>query len=154
MKFLCRAHWQSPNFVLQICWSLKNGQELRVYFIFPTWSCYLSISNFNIYSIQKNVMCSFQSSKGILRSNEISLPPSGLLDTELELTFSLQVGLEDVDGLVQDCGISIALAMEILQCCTEPQIINFVGFFFYDLMWDCGISITLAMEIPQSCKKP
>ncbi|XP_059086974.1 phosphofurin acidic cluster sorting protein 2-like [Tigriopus californicus] len=31
-----------------------------------------------------------QSSKRTLRSNEIELPPSGLLDTELELTFSLQ----------------------------------------------------------------
>ena len=33
----------------------------------------------------------FQSSKRTLRSNEIELPCSGLLDTELELTFSLQV---------------------------------------------------------------
>ena len=32
-----------------------------------------------------------QSSKRTLRSNEIELPASGLLDTELELTFSLQV---------------------------------------------------------------
>ena len=31
-----------------------------------------------------------QSSKRTLRSNEIPLPPSGLLDTELELAFSLQ----------------------------------------------------------------
>ena len=34
---------------------------------------------------------SFQSSKRTLRSNEIELPNNGLLDTELELTFSLQV---------------------------------------------------------------
>ena len=33
----------------------------------------------------------FQSSKRTLRSNELMLPPSGLLDTELELHFSLQV---------------------------------------------------------------
>lgn len=31
-----------------------------------------------------------QSSKRTLRSNEIILPSTGLLDTELELTFSLQ----------------------------------------------------------------
>lgn len=31
-----------------------------------------------------------QSSKRILRSNEIILPPNGLLDTDLEMTFSLQ----------------------------------------------------------------
>ena len=28
----------------------------------------------------------------------------------------------DIDGLVLDCSISIALAMEILQSCTEPSI--------------------------------
>jgi len=33
----------------------------------------------------------FQSSKRTLRSNELMLPPGGLLDTELELNFSLQV---------------------------------------------------------------
>ena len=37
---------------------------------------------------------SFQSSKRTLRSNEIELPNNGLLDTELELTFSLQVRAE------------------------------------------------------------
>ena len=31
---------------------------------------------------------------------------------------------DDIDGLVQDCSISSALAMEILQSCTKP------------LMWD------------------
>jgi len=34
-----------------------------------------------------------QSSKRILRSNEIILPQSGLLDTDLDLSFSLQVCL-------------------------------------------------------------
>lgn len=33
----------------------------------------------------------FQNSKRILRSNEIIVPQGGLLDTELDLTFSLQV---------------------------------------------------------------
>lgn len=32
-----------------------------------------------------------QSSKRTLRSNEIPLPPSGTIDVELQLTFSLQV---------------------------------------------------------------
>ena len=32
-----------------------------------------------------------QNSKRILRSNEIVVPPNGLLDTGLELSFSLQV---------------------------------------------------------------
>ena len=32
-----------------------------------------------------------QSSRRILRSNEIVLPSSGLIDTELDLSFSLQV---------------------------------------------------------------
>ncbi|KAL1263754.1 hypothetical protein QQF64_006493, partial [Cirrhinus molitorella] len=32
-----------------------------------------------------------QGSKRVLRSNEYILPPSGLMETELELTFSLQV---------------------------------------------------------------
>lgn len=34
-----------------------------------------------------------QDSKRVLRSNEYALPPSGLMETELELTFSLQVRL-------------------------------------------------------------
>lgn len=33
----------------------------------------------------------FQGSKRLLRSNEYTLPPSGLIETDLELTFSLQV---------------------------------------------------------------
>ncbi len=38
-----------------------------------------------------------QSSKRILRSNEIVLSPNGLLDTELDLTFSLQVMTNERD---------------------------------------------------------
>jgi len=38
------------------------------------------------------LMCMFvKSSKRVLRSNEIILPQSGLLDTDLDLSFSLQV---------------------------------------------------------------
>lgn len=38
----------------------------------------------------------FQGSKRILRSNEIILPASGLVETELQLTFSLQVSINSV----------------------------------------------------------
>lgn len=38
-----------------------------------------------------------QSSKRTLRSNEIPVPPSGTLDTELQLTFSLQVRMDDLN---------------------------------------------------------
>uniref|UniRef100_A0A8C2IN13 Si:ch211-126j24.1 n=1 Tax=Cyprinus carpio TaxID=7962 RepID=A0A8C2IN13_CYPCA len=39
-----------------------------------------------------------QGSKRILRSNEYMLPPSGLMETDLELTFSLQVMQHPTDG--------------------------------------------------------
>ena len=35
--------------------------------------------------------------------------------------------LYHIDGLVQDCSISIANALEILQSCTEPSIFKRVG---------------------------
>ena len=35
---------------------------------------------------------------------------------------SSQMGMAYFDGLVQDCSISSALAMEILQSCTKPSI--------------------------------
>ena len=34
----------------------------------------------------------------------------------------MQVADDYIDGLVQDCNISIANALEILQSCTEPPI--------------------------------
>ena len=34
----------------------------------------------------------------------------------------LQVMTDDIAGLVQDCSISSALAMELLQSCTKPSI--------------------------------
>lgn len=37
-----------------------------------------------------------QGSKRILRSNEIILPASGLVETELQLTFSLQVSIYSI----------------------------------------------------------
>ena len=42
----------------------------------------------------------FQSSKRTLRSNEIELPSNGLLDTEIELTFSLQVSSKQKNQIV------------------------------------------------------
>lgn len=45
---------------------------------------------FTSYSFMKYPF-DFQNSKRILRSNEIIVPQGGLLDTELDLTFSLQV---------------------------------------------------------------
>ena len=38
-----------------------------------------------------------------------------------------------IDGLVQDCSISIALAMEILQSCTKPSIWSLM---FYWTLWN------------------
>lgn len=37
------------------------------------------------------ILYSLQGSRRVLRSNEISLPPSGLIDTDVDLSFSLQV---------------------------------------------------------------
>ena len=52
--------------------------------------------------------------------------------------------LISIDGLVQNCGISSALAMEIPQFRTKPD----------GLVQNCGISSALAMEIPQFRTKP
>ena len=37
------------------------------------------------------MLCIVQGSRRVLRSNEINLPPSGLIDTDVDLSFSLQV---------------------------------------------------------------
>ena len=42
----------------------------------------------------------------------------------LSLSTSLQHSEEHIDGLVQDCSNSIALAMELLQSCTNPLILS------------------------------
>lgn len=43
------------------------------------------------------LLCSsIQGSKRLLRSNEYVLPPSGLMETDLELTFSLQASALDI----------------------------------------------------------
>ena len=35
---------------------------------------------------------------------------------------TINVSVSHIDGLVQDCSISTALAMEIMQSCTKPSI--------------------------------
>ena len=47
------------------------------------------------------------------------------------------------DGLVQDCSNSSAVAMELLQSCTEPL----------SFMWINDL-VQLVMETLQSCSKP
>ncbi len=59
-------------------------KDINSCFMLPETNQYLQISEFFLIFF-------FQSSKRTLRSNEIELPSNGLLDTELELTFSLQV---------------------------------------------------------------
>ena len=52
-----------------------------------------------------------------------------------------------IDGLVQHCSNSSALAMELLQSRTEP--LQFDG-----LVLDCSNSSALAMQLLQFCIKP
>ena len=47
------------------------------------------------------------------------------LYTDTSRSGELRVASEHIDGLVQDCCISIPLAMEILQSCTKPSIWSF-----------------------------
>ena len=51
----------------------------------------MDMENIIINSSYNNIIALLQSSRRILRSNEIVLPSSGLIDTELDLSFSLQV---------------------------------------------------------------
>ena len=39
---------------------------------------------------------------------------------------SCYVSYDYIDGLVEDCNISIANALEILQSCTKPSILSFL----------------------------
>ena len=57
-----------------------------------------------------------------------------------------------IDGLVQDCSISIVNAMidGLVQDCS----ISIVNAMIDGLVQDCSISIANAMEILQSCTKP
>ena len=65
-----------------------------------------------------------------------------------------------INGLVQDCSNSSALAMELLQSCNEPLIcctrlqylksVNISPAY----LQDCSNSSALAMELLQSCTEP
>ena len=48
-------------------------------------------------------------------------PNNPLSDSELFLWLHVTNPVHQIDGLVQDCSISSALAMEILQSCTKPS---------------------------------
>ena len=64
-----------------------------------------------------------------------------------------QIVNEDLNNSVQDCSISSALAMEVLQSCTKPTILlsqdDLDG-----LGHDCSNSIANSQVLPQSCVKP
>ena len=57
----------------------------------------------------------------------------------------------NIDGLVQDCSNSSALAMELLQSCTKLSICRI---YVDGLAQDCSNSSALAMELLQSYTKP
>lgn len=61
---------------------------------------------------------SVQGSKRILRSHEIVLPPSGHVETELALTFSLQVSWAAALGHV--CLLDLLLCSE-QRCVVAPR---------------------------------
>ena len=56
--------------------------------------------------------------------NIIVATPGRLLD-------HLQVCVVHIDGLVQDCSISSALALEILQACANPLICEILYIIYY-----------------------
>ena len=73
-----------------------------------------------------------------------------------------------IDGLIQDCSISSALAMEILQSCTVPSTLPgrtvlpyyqlphkeiFQKLYFDVLVQDYGNPIANALELRKSCTK-
>ena len=45
-----------------------------------------------------------------------------LVCSHVSLSYAQQNNIHDIDGLVQDCSISIANILEILQSCTKPSI--------------------------------
>ncbi|XP_061167937.1 phosphofurin acidic cluster sorting protein 2-like isoform X2 [Saccostrea echinata] len=73
--------------------------------------CTLTLSRLIIHKSLENdlnsviIAVKMQNSKRILRSNEIIVPPGGLLDTELDLTFSLQYP----HYLKRDCKLQVML---------------------------------------------
>uniref|UniRef100_A0A671VKM5 Phosphofurin acidic cluster sorting protein 1-like n=1 Tax=Sparus aurata TaxID=8175 RepID=A0A671VKM5_SPAAU len=61
-------------------------KDLGRFSVVPKGACLISLTFINLTML----CCVFQGSKRLLRSNEYVLPPCGLMETDLELTFSLQ----------------------------------------------------------------
>ena len=62
-----------------------------------------------------------------------------------------------IKSLVQDCSISIANALVILQSCAKPSMYDAFQLpviLFAEKVQDCSISIANTLEILQSCTKP
>ena len=77
-----------------------------------------------------------------------------LIINEVWYLFKQRAFMTDGDGLVQDCGISIAATLKIPQACKCPSK-PYRTLVFYDNgpMHDCSISNTHALEILQSRTK-
>ena len=122
------------------------------------------------YSDAAIVACGqiIQSMEFLQRNDVFMLPISALTETNdiINLKRSFCSGLRlfciivvtvYIDDLVQDCNISSALPMKILQCfCSGLRLscIIVVTVYIDDLVQDCNISSALAMKILQSCTKP
>ena len=77
----------------------------------------------------------------------ISNGDTGVLYTYYEWCFVV-----NINGFLQDCSISSALAMEILKFCTHYEwcfVVNINGF-----LQNCSIFSALAIEILEFCTKP
>ena len=94
-KFLRSENENSKTLVLWYIMQARNSCFITLFFSILILMCCIPNSSLILtsYIFFLNVFFSYflQSSKRTLRSNEIELPSNGLLDTELELTFSLQV---------------------------------------------------------------
>lgn len=63
----------------------------------PVWELFVTDVHSVFLMYSQCLLCSsIQGSKRLLRSNEYVLPPSGLMETDLELTFSLQASALDI----------------------------------------------------------
>ena len=82
-------------------------------------------------------------------------------DCSMSIANALEI-LQQIDGLMQDCSMSIANALEILQqidglmqdCSTSIADALDILQHIDNLMQDCNISIANALEILKSCTKP
>ena len=60
-------------------------------------------------------------------------------------------GVRHISSFVQDCSISIALAMEILQSCTKPSIYSFNTDFLFQSVWWYRILTSVEEVMVFSC---